>query len=59
MVIITDAETPASSSASPWTDDSGPNIIEIMNDPEARELLTPADLGILLTVRFLHFSPCL
>ena len=37
---------------SPWADDSGPDILEIMNDPEARKLLTPANLGVLLTVRF-------
>lgn len=36
--------------SSPWTDDSGPNIIEIIHNPKARYLLTPANLGILLTV---------
>lgn len=37
--------------SSPWTDDSGPNIIEIIHNPKARYLLTPANLGVLLTVR--------
>jgi len=38
--------------ASPWTDDSGPNIIEIIHNPNAKQKLTPANLGLLLTVRF-------
>lgn len=41
--------------SSPWTDDSGPDIIEIIHNPKARYLLTPANLGVLLTVR-LRFS---
>ena len=38
---------------SPWTDDSGPNIIEIIHNKENMHLLTPANLGLLLTVHFL------
>ncbi|KAG0564098.1 hypothetical protein KC19_8G082500 [Ceratodon purpureus] len=45
MVIIKEEDPPAS----PWTDDSGPDILEILNDPEAKKLLTPERLGILLT----------
>ena len=41
---------------SPWTDDSGPDILEIIHNPRNRPLLTPAKLGQLLTVRFLHVS---
>lgn len=43
---------------SPWTDDSGPNIIEIIHNPANRNLLTPANLGHLLSVSFLYFSCC-
>ena len=49
--------TPEPRSVSPWEDDSGPNIIEIINNPKARHLLTPANLGHLLTVSAQgHFS---
>ena len=41
---------------SPWTDDSGPDILEIVNDPKNRDQLSPANLGELLTVHFLHLS---
>ncbi len=41
---------------SPWTADSGPDILEIIHNPSKRHLLTPANLGYLLTVRFLHLS---
>ncbi|KAG0601560.1 hypothetical protein M758_11G121600 [Ceratodon purpureus] len=34
---------------SPWTDDSGPDILEIVNDPKNRDQLSPANLGELLT----------
>lgn len=41
---------PSKAAESPWTDDSGPDILEIINDTEKAKKLTPADLGDLLTV---------
>ncbi|XP_073396658.1 uncharacterized protein [Physcomitrium patens] len=36
-------------SESPWTDDNGPDIIEILNNPNARRFLTSEKLGLLFT----------
>lgn len=41
---------PAEPEVSPWIDDSGPDILKVVNNDEARQLLTPNMLGMLLSV---------